>query len=228
MAIVRGALRVCQPFVARAAARQVVPASFVAVQQTRGFAAAVGKKPKYEDGTLEGRYATALFMASGSKLQKVYEDVIGLRTMMEESKDFKLLIETPGVDPETKVATLEAVCKKMGAEPAVVNFIKVLVENKRIKMLARVVDLFEVFYRAEKNLVVCKVTSAAPLSSSQQGQVKKAMEQRAEKGAQMIMEFNTNASIMGGLVVKMGDAVFDNSVATRLERIQIQLMHPVE
>merc|ERR1719333_1283056 len=69
----------------------------------RTFAAAAGKKPKHEDGTLEGRYATALFMASGGKLDKVYQDMSGLRSMMEESKDFKLLVETPGIDPENKV-----------------------------------------------------------------------------------------------------------------------------
>merc|ERR1719401_2351953 len=189
--------------------------------------ASVGQKPKQEDGTLEGRYATALFMASGGKLDKVYQDMSGLRSMMEESKDFKLLVETPGIDPESKVAGLESVCKKAGADGAVLNFLKVLVENKRIYMLLRVVDLFEVFYRAEKGLVPCKVTSAKPLSSSQQAEVKKAMEKRAEKGSTLIMEYNTNPTILGGLVVKMGEAVFDNSVATRLERLQTQLLVPL-
>merc|ERR1712151_916225 len=141
---------------------------------------------------------------------------------------FKLMIETPGVDPDTKVATLEAVCKKAGADGAVVNFLKVLVENKRIHMLQRVVDLFEVFYRAEKGLVPCRVTSASPLSNAQQAEVKKAMEQRAEKGSTLIMEDDTNPAILGGLVVKMGEAVFDQSVATRLERLQGQLLAPLE
>lgn len=36
-----------------------------------GYPGEVGRKPKHEDGTLEGRYATALFMASGDKLEKV-------------------------------------------------------------------------------------------------------------------------------------------------------------
>merc|ERR1719343_565732 len=110
---------------------------------------------------------------------------------MEGSTDFKLLIETPGIDPENKVMALESVCSKAGADAAVVNFLKVLVENKRIGMLHRVIDLFEVFYRAEKGLVLCKVTSAAPLSSSQQGEVKAAMEKRAEKGSTLIMEYAT-------------------------------------
>merc|ERR1712050_222744 len=114
-----------------------------------------------------------------------------------------------------------------GSDVAVINFLKVLVENKRIHMLGRIVDLFEVFYRAEKGLVPCKVTSAEPLSSKQQGEVKKAMEQRAEKGSTLIMGFNTNPAILGGLVVKMVEAVFDNSVATRLERLQTQLLVPL-
>merc|ERR1719226_248891 len=189
-------------------------------------AAAVGPKPKHEDGTLEGRYATALFMASGGKLDKVYGDMVGLREMMQASNDFKLLIETPGIDPENKVTALESVCSKAGADASVVNFLKVLVENKRITMLARVIDLFEVFYRAEKGMVLCQVTSAAALTDGQKGQVKAAMTQRAADGSTIIMEYTTNPAILGGLVVKMGDAVFDNSVATRLERLQNQLLQP--
>merc|ERR1719343_1235974 len=102
-----------------------------------------------------------------------------------------------------------------------------MIENKRISSLGRVIDLFEVFYRAEKGLIPCKVTSAGGLSAEQKKAVQQAMEKRAEKGAQLIMEFNTNPAILGGLVVKMGEAVFDNSVATRLERLQGQLLQPL-
>eukprot|EP00933_Yihiella_yeosuensis_P070800 TRINITY_DN78962_c0_g1_i1.p1 TRINITY_DN78962_c0_g1~~TRINITY_DN78962_c0_g1_i1.p1 ORF type:complete len:234 (-),score=61.94 TRINITY_DN78962_c0_g1_i1:236-937(-) len=184
-------------------------------------------KPKLEDGTLEGRYATALFMASSGRVEKVYNDLVGLRTMMEESKEFKLAVETPGIDPESKIAAFEAVCSKAGTDPAVVNFLKVLVENKRAHLLSKMIDLFENFYRAEKGLILCKVTSAEALSTAQQGQVKAAMQQRAEKGATLIMEYNTNSALLGGLVVKMGEVVLDNSVATRLERLQTQLLQPV-
>jgi len=195
------------------------------VMSARFFA--VGAKPKMEDGTLEGRYATALFMASSDRLDNVYNDLIGIRSMLAESKDFKLFVETPGIDPESKVAAFQAICSKAGADAAVVNFLKVLIENKRAHLLQRMIDLFENFYRAEKGLVLCKVTSAETLSSAQQGQVKAAMTQRAAKGATLIMEYDTNPSLLGGLVVKMGEVVLDNSVSTRLERLQTQLLAPV-
>merc|ERR1719198_340027 len=122
------------PLLARSALRQtkVAPGVFAAPGQAiQQFAARTfASKPKVEDGTLEGRYATALFMATHSRLDKVYGDLTALRSMIQESPDLKLLVETPGIDPDSKVAAIQAVCAAAGADSAVVNFLKVLVENK--------------------------------------------------------------------------------------------------
>jgi len=181
-----------------------------------------------DDGTLEGRYATALFMASGNNLEKVYSDLVELKAMMAESKEFKLMVEAPGIQPEAKVAALEQVCSEVGTDPSVVNFLKVLVENKRMHLLEKMINLFESFYRAEKGHVLCKVTSAAALDSRQKTAVKKAMQKRAEKGSTLIMDYDVSPAVLGGLVVKMGEAVYDFSVTTRLERLQTQLLAPLE
>mmetsp|Transcript_12236 Transcript_12236/g.22640 ORF Transcript_12236/g.22640 Transcript_12236/m.22640 type:complete len:232 (+) Transcript_12236:72-767(+) len=211
-----------------ALARSSAPLRMTAPVACRGFAApAAAKKPKVEDGTLEGRYATALFMATSSNLDKVYGDLSALRSMMKESAEFKLMIETPGIEPDTKVGALGEVCKKVGADPAVMNFLKVLVENKRMHLFGRVIDLYEVFYRAEKGEVPCEVTSAEELTSAQKAEVKTAMEKRAGKGAKLLMEYKTNPTLLGGLVVKLGEAVYDSSVSTKLERLQAQLLAPM-
>merc|ERR1719453_2154706 len=160
-------------FVRPAVARSICQPS-VSLAGVRAFAA----KPKVEDGTLEGRYATALFMATGDRLDKVYGDLAGLRTMISESPDLKLMVETPGIDPESKVAAIQAVCASAGTDSAVVNFLKVLVENKRLKQLPRMIDLYEVFYRAERGLVPCTVSSATALSNAQKTAVEGAMQKR--------------------------------------------------
>ncbi|CAE8654945.1 unnamed protein product [Polarella glacialis] len=213
----------------RAAPTFSAPAFRAAPVALRSFAAAAApaRKPKVEDGTLEGRYATALFMASNDRLDKVYADLIIVRTMMEESKEFKLVVETPGIDPVSKAAVFDAVCKKAGLDDAVLNFMKVLIENRRAKLLLKMINIFEGFYRAEKGLVLCKVSTAEALSAAQMTQVKDAMQKRAEKGSTLIMEYTTNVSLLGGMVVKMGEAVLDYSVHTKLERLQTQLLQPV-
>jgi len=210
------------------------PAFWSAVQPTWSMTAsatvrnfATGKKPKMEDGTLEGRYATALFMATSDRLGQVYDDLAAIRTMMEESSDFKLMVETPGIDPESKLNALGDISSQANLDPAVMNFLKVLIENRRMHLLVRMIDMYETFYRAEMGLVVCKVTSSEPLSDSQKMTVKTSMERRADPGSTLIMEHTTNPALLGGLVVKMGEAVFDYSVSSRLERLQTQLLAPL-
>ncbi|CAE8587520.1 unnamed protein product, partial [Polarella glacialis] len=124
-------------------------------------------------------------------------------------------------------AVFDAVCKKAGLDDAVLNFMKVLIENRRAKLLLKMINIFEGFYRAEKGLVLCKVSTAEALSAAQMTQVKDAMQKRAEKGSTLIMEYTTNVSLLGGMVVKMGEAVLDYSVHTKLERLQTQLLQPV-
>merc|ERR1719456_94039 len=116
--------------------------------------------------------------------------------MIAESPDMELMVKTPGIDPESKIAAIEGICASAGTDSAVVNFLKVLVENKRLKLLPRMIDLYEIFYRAERGLVPCVVTSASPLSASQQSQVQEAMQQRAGAGATLIMDFTTNPLIL--------------------------------
>merc|ERR1719375_309738 len=147
--------------------------------------------------------------------------------MIADAPDMKLMVETPGIDPESKIAAIEAICQRAGTDAAVANFLKVLIENKRLILLPRMIDLYEVFYRAEKGLVPCTVTSAKDLTKKERTAVEASMQKRAGAGSTLIMDYNTNPLILGGLVVKMGEAVYDNSTATRLERLQTQLLAPL-
>merc|ERR1719171_128389 len=147
--------------------------------------------------------------------------------MVTESPEFKLFIETPGVGGEEKTAVLEALGSKSGFDTATVNFLKVLIENKRIGMIGKVIESFEAMYRAEKGQVMCKVTSAAELSSGHKKEVAAALQKRAGASAKLMLDYDVNPALLGGLVVKMGDAVFDYSIQTKVERLQTQLLAPV-
>merc|ERR1719321_175471 len=108
------------------------------------------------------------------------------------------MVQTPGIQPEAKVAALTAICQAAQTDGAVTNFLKVLVENKRMDKLARMIEIFEGFYRAEKGLIACEVTSAAELSSSEQSAVQSAMESRVPSGSTVLMEYKVNPAILGG------------------------------
>lgn len=193
-----------------------------ASQMSRRFFSA---KPKHQDSSVLGRYATALFGASGSKLDAVWDDMSNLRSCLEAS-DFDLMVKSPGIQAKEKVACFEAIAKKGGFQDVSTNLLKLMVENRRIHELDKFIDVFEMFYRVEKGQVVCHVTSAKELTGDQKSQVADALKTRA-KGAQTIVSYATNPAMMGGLAVKMGDQVLDFSVQSKLERLTNTLLEPV-
>ncbi|CEM28148.1 unnamed protein product [Vitrella brassicaformis CCMP3155] len=182
-----------------------------------------------DDKSLEGRYANALFQAASRKkiLDKVFGDLEQIRDSIAESKEFKLFVETPGIPTDIKGTVFGSIAQKYQFQDVTVNFLKVLMENRRVGMLQKVIDVFEDFFRAHKGEVKCKVTSAKPLSAAESKEIEAALKKRAGKDAKLIMEWNTSPAIMGGLVVKLGDQVLDFSVQSKIERLQSQLMNPV-
>ena len=181
------------------------------------------------DAGLAGRYASALFNAAKEKkkLDQVYGDLSTFRELLTTDASFKLFTESPGIQKAQRAGALDDICKKVGADELTGNLLKLLIDNKRFPELRRVVDAYESIYREEKGQIVCNVQSAAPLNSSDQGRVTTALQSRAKKGAELIVNFEVTPNLLGGLLVKMGDAVFDFTVSSKVDRLQSQLLAPL-
>eukprot|EP00392_Amoebophrya_sp_AT5.2_P002775 g2780.t1 len=105
------------------------------------------------------------------------------------------------------------------------NYLKTLLENRRLSQLKRMIDNYEQFYRAEKNQVICQVTTVKELADKEK-QMVEAMLKKRESGRELILSYATNASILGGIVVKMGESVLDFSVQTKVDRLCSKLAAP--
>merc|ERR1719386_81217 len=103
-----------------------------------------------------------------------------------------------------------------------------LLENKRFEMVKKMVDQFEDRYREEKGIVLCQILSAQELTAPQKQEVQKAAKAKAAKGQTLEFKFEVQPPLLGGLVVKLGDAILDYSVQARLDRMQASLLQPVE
>merc|ERR1719271_1216165 len=123
---------------------------------------------------MEGRYAAALFQTAktGKALDKAADD---------------------------KMAAVTQITKKMS--PMSQNFLLLLVENKRLDMVTKMVDSFEELYRDEKGIKVAKVVTAAEITSAQKSAITKAV-QAVEPKAQLTFEYEIQPAMLGGFVVK--------------------------
>eukprot|EP00922_Rhytidocystis_sp_ex-Travisia-forbesii_P018925 GHVS01028104.1.p1 GENE.GHVS01028104.1~~GHVS01028104.1.p1 ORF type:complete len:266 (+),score=53.44 GHVS01028104.1:131-928(+) len=184
----------------------------------------------HEDRSLFGRYGLALFRASVSagSLDKVFADLDMLNSLQAESPEFKLFIETPGIAAAEKLSVITAMKDKYGLHDITVNFLKVLLENRRLGTLSKMIGSFETYYRKHKGEIKCQVTSAKALTSGQEKEVVAALQRRSGVKAKLIVEYQVQPSIMGGLVVRLDERVLDFSVQSRVESVKAQMMGPVE
>merc|ERR1719247_599064 len=191
----------------------------------RGFAPRLGVRP-FSDGTMEGRYAAALFETAktGKALDKVAEDMKSVKEMIAESKEFRTFVYTPGIAGDEKIAAVKQLGKKMS--PMSQNFLMLLVENKRMDLVLKMADSFEELYREEKGIKVAKVVTAADITTAQKKAITQAV-QAVEPGAQLTFEYEVNPAMLGGFVVKLGQKVLDYSVSSKIDRMSTQLLAPV-
>jgi F-type H+-transporting ATPase subunit delta len=180
----------------------------------------------FSDGTMEGRYAAALFQTAktGKALDKVAEDMKNIREMVGDSKEFRTFVYTPGIAADEKMAAVAQISKKMS--PMSQNFLMLLVENKRMDLVTKMIDSFEELYREEKGIKVAKVVTAAEITTAQKKSITQAV-QAVEPGKQLTFEYEVQPAMLGGFVVKLGQKVLDYSVSAKIDKMSTQLLAPV-
>jgi F-type H+-transporting ATPase subunit delta len=170
------------------------------------------------------RYATALFAetSQANTLDATIADVRGLRTMLSESRDFALFVESPIIKTSQKSAALKVVAEKAQFAPTTKNFLQLLVEKSRINELSSVLDSFETLYNERKGLLPIEVISAVELDSTQKENLLKKIEDYT--GKKPLPSYSINIGLVGGFTVKIGDSMLDNSIKRQLEVLKKRLM----
>lgn len=98
------------------------------------------------------------------------------------------------------------------------NFFDALVENGRLPKVDKVVKTFAKMMSSHRGEVLCTVTTATALDAGSQKDLKAALHGFAKKGQALNIELKVDPSIMGGMVVYIGDRFVDMSTATKIRK----------
>lgn len=102
------------------------------------------------------------------------------------------------------------------------NFLLALAREGALGRLPAIVQAFAGYSQAEARALTSEVTSAVPLSQDQQARIREDLRRRY--GERLEIRFNVDPSLIGGLIIRVGDQVLDNSLRTRLSSIQRNMM----
>lgn len=108
------------------------------------------------------------------------------------------------------------------APPQVKNFVMLLAQENLLNELPRVVGALEQYASSQTATLSSEVVSAIELDAAQQAKI--TGELQAKYGERLDVQFSVDPSILGGLVIRVGDQVLDNSVRTRLSVVQRNML----
>ena len=171
-----------------------------------------------------GRYASALFeLADGSKaLDQVAQDLTTFRKLVAESADLARLIASPVIPRALQGKALLAVLDAAGISGLTRNFVGTVAANGRARDLSAMASAFLAELAARRGETTATVTSAVPLSPAQLQQLSDSL--RSVLGSNKVsIDARVEPDILGGLVVKVGSRLFDSSVRSKLQRLQLAM-----
>ena len=127
---------------------------------------------------------------------------------------------SPAVTRRTREPVLEAALKD-NASPLVGNFLRVLNQNNRLDLLRAIAAAYRDLLDQRAGRVRVTVRSAVALSEEQQDALRRTLAESLHK--EPVLDLRTDPELLGGMVVQVGDKVYDTSVRTRLEALRTQL-----
>jgi F-type H+-transporting ATPase subunit delta len=175
------------------------------------------------DTTLSKRYATALVEIAQEQnaLDKYAGDLDSLSKLVEESRDFREILMNPVFTRDDKKKIAGPVLKKMGADPMVINFVYLLIDRKRIDQLTGIEKAFRAKVDEIRGITRGQIISAEPLGAAELGRVTDILAKVT--GKQVMVTTKVDPSLIGGLVARVGDMVFDGTIRTQLNQLKESL-----
>ena len=169
---------------------------------------------------LTDRYANALYSQAEDihQLDQTVSEMDALGRLIDESADFRRLLESPLIDVTQARSAASAVLSQEGFGKLVQDFVGVIANNRRLAVLRPIVRTFAALVAQKRGVVVAEVASAHPLTDVQREQLRARMIE-AGYGSVNIQD-SVDPSLLGGLVVRIGARLYDTSLKSRLQRLQ--------
>lgn len=105
-----------------------------------------------------------------------------------------------------------------GFLPEVRNLVLLLVRRRRLRLLPRIYEEFGRLADDYRGVVVAEVTSAVPLDDADKAVIIRQLSELT--GKRVSLRTRVDPSILGGIIVRIGDKLIDGSLRTRLERLR--------
>ena len=168
-------------------------------------------------------YGDALFEAAreAGRMDDMYEEVLELQKLLQANEELQKMMENPKVIREDKENVIETVFRGRISDE-IVELMKLMIAKGRYSNIESVFDYFIGLVKEEKKIGIAYVTTAVELTDGQKDEiVRRLLETTRYESFEM--NYAVDASLIGGLVIRIGDRVVDSSIKTKLYELSKSL-----
>ncbi len=168
------------------------------------------------------RYARALFEEARARgqAQAIDADVAALHEAFAASRELVRVFESPVIPREKKKKLIEALFAGR-LQPLTVRFLELLVEKEREDLLPAIVAAYRALQDEEQGIIEAHVRTAFPLDEAGARPLVEKLERLT--GKKIRLQLRQDPSLIGGVVVRVGDTVYDGSVRQQLAALRERL-----
>ncbi len=169
-------------------------------------------------------YGTAFFAAAeaGGKTAEAIEELESLITdVLSPHPELEQLLANPMITAKDKLETIDRIFGSV-ATPIVLDFLRVLARKERLGYLRPILAQVQALENQRKNRRQVEVTTATPLNEEMREQLFKQVHDLLSLEPELVA--HVDPAMIGGVILKIGDTVYDGSVASELERLRTQMI----
>ena len=167
-----------------------------------------------------GRYAMALFELALEEnvLEKVEADLSRFGQALDAVEDLRRLVRSPVFSAEEQQRAIAAILDKMQIGGLTANFLRLIARNRRLFAAPDMIKAFRALLARHRGQTGAEVTSAVPLEEGQVRALQAALTAALHKNVQL--DRKVDATLLGGLVVKVGSRMVNSSLRTKLNSLR--------
>jgi F-type H+-transporting ATPase subunit delta len=169
------------------------------------------------------RYALAILEAVPESItaSSVIEDLQDILASISASSELKLFFESPIISEKKKAEAIQALFAGRVSE-YVISVLLLLVEKGRENIVTDIIEMVLDLRRQQLGIIQTRVSSAVALSDDQREKLTAAL--AATSGKNIEAEYSVDPALMGGVLVRLGDTVYDGSVQQQLRRLRTRFV----
>jgi F-type H+-transporting ATPase subunit delta len=176
-------------------------------------------------GGVAERYALALLgiaddarQTDPGALDRIATDLEGLFSVYWNNAEFRVFLADPRRGAAEQQKAIFAIIENSGIGEEVRKLLGVMIANRRLSQFPAVAAAFGAKLAERRGQQVAQVTTAFPLSDTQRAQITARLTESGFSGVKLAE--TVDRTILGGLIVRIGSRLYDNSLKSKLQRLQ--------